>query len=230
MRDLRGLIQKLLNRETFSISRFGDGEFACMLGHGPANCDRHEYTEELRTALIRAAKRPVPGVTYGLMAETIESVFGDSAKHLLKYKAFDNPAPSRLFEHLSRAGNAWMMANYLRDRESVVVGPRWLRDLPFVADSSCGFVCVPELNCFIARKRIIEGIVRYIRKGWDTFSISASLASSVLIHDIFTKHRIKPHNVSLLDVGALWDPYVGKFNRAYHKERTAEEWGNLLKS
>ena len=43
-------IDKIVNKEMYSFSRWGDGEWLCLLGAKGMNCDKHQYFPELREA------------------------------------------------------------------------------------------------------------------------------------------------------------------------------------
>ena len=47
------VILKLRNNDPFHLSRWGDGEFLCMLGAKGHNCDDHDYTDELSHELYK---------------------------------------------------------------------------------------------------------------------------------------------------------------------------------
>lgn len=206
----------------FSFSRWGDGEMACMLGTGPANCDRHEYMDTLRDSLEHAILNPTEGVVYGVQQPAIRKIFGTAANKYTNLPHMRDAVPAHILHDLSRKGEIQWAADYLRRTEAVVVGPRGLRNLPFVKDQSCGFVEVPEMNCFCAMPRIMDGIYRYIKKGRQVFSLSASMAAEVIIDRVHRHKQHKVGEVGLIDFGAVWDPYVGLVSRTYHKER--DKW------
>lgn len=206
----------------FSFSRWGDGEMACMLGTGPANCDRHEYMENLRKGLIEAICHPTEGVVYGIQQPAIRRIFGHLALPFACLPHMQAAVPAHILHDLSRQGEIQWAADYLRRTEAVVVGPPGLRELPFVKDGSCGFVEVPEMNCYCAMPRIVSGIIRYIKHGRQVFSLSASMASEVIIDRIHRHKSYKVGEIGLIDFGAVWDPYAGLRSRTYHHER--KEW------
>ena len=49
-------IEKIKKKENFSFTRWGDGEWFCVMGVNGQNCDGHKYFPEMRKLLNNALK------------------------------------------------------------------------------------------------------------------------------------------------------------------------------
>jgi hypothetical protein len=100
----------------------------------------------------------------------------------------------------------------------VVVGPSWLQNLKKQVFPKMTFVPVRSKNCFITYRDLYSGIVRTLKECEAPLvvSFSAGPTAKVLIHELHNQRYF------LIDFGSLWDPYVGKYARRYHKRVKGE--------
>lgn len=198
--------------EPFAQANYGDGEWGCLLGHDGANVNGEAYDPMLGGALRRTLLQP-----RGHWCGT-------------------NPGRKLAFEV-----NAWVKANQvnvpwvwketlasanvngglvpflaaLRARSVVLVGPGHLRELP-------ERVLRPRWHCVIpdgtAWKRAAEiGAALQAEVLADEIVLfSAGMASNLLISHLWPKFVRR--GISLLDTGAIWDPYVGMISRSGYRK------------
>ena len=191
------LIDKLNNREPFSFSRFGDGEFACMLYRSGANCDGHKYFPDLGERLNQAwkDKRGIVGTQrYGQAMYPIFTHTGIDADVL--HKASINGELQEFMDSLIYKGN-----------DIILVGPKRLIGVV----PSRTFIEVPLKNAWEQYDYILEMIQFHIQK-WDIVLYCCGMMAEVLIHDLHDK------KLTQIDCGSVFDPYVGVNSRQYHKK------------
>lgn len=210
LRDPFESMREMLERgEPFSLARFGDGEFNAIFGAVGANCDGHRYFPELGQRL-RQILESEPGYLLGLQPvlmlgrgpEKIQSVsrgirwvLADS----LHLASMDGRLPSFL--------------GALEHRETQLVGPEHLR--PLSRQMGWTHHAIPAENCWQRYGEVGESL-RLATSGSSGVVVlfCASMMSNVLIDDL---HRLNPAN-TYIDVGSVFDPYVGVNSRDYHDD------------
>jgi len=213
-------VNKIQNGEKFSFSRFGDGEWSAVLLKDGANCDGHNYSKPLSLALNDALKNP-KNYYYGMQDYALKNLGRDIISYIKKEKNSIEWYNASIFHDANSAGELNTFIKVLRTKRVVVIGPEYLKNLSLfpVAD----FVAIPEVNCFDAYDEIKTGILDAdVSKENTVYLFSASMASNALIHDLYD--QLGEENW-LLDVGALWDIYVGKQSRSVY----SEDWDERIK-
>ena len=215
---LAHFVSRLINGDPFSMSRWGDGEWNCVLGKQGQNCDRHQYFpkmgEELRDIL-----RSKPPYALGLQPFAMQSDPGAEAiERWLADHSLDLPWINADVFHIAnhrRALAPFVFA--LHRRPLVLVGPERLRHL-YMYLKYAHFVSVPEKDCYLEKERILREVRRILDRLHDfpVVSFSASMATNVMIDELYRDYGDR---VFLIDAGSLWDPYVGAVTRGqYHRE------------
>ena len=119
------ILYNLNNGINFSLSRWGDGEFACMLGDKGKNCDKHDYTPELREALLKAWESDEPITKaiqpHALKESRVVDFIGD-------YAVGDYTNADLLVKE-SMALNLQPFFDALKCKDVVILGPNRLWDL-----------------------------------------------------------------------------------------------------
>jgi len=219
--ELRYYCLKLIENEPFALSRYGDGEWkAILIGmtggelHGQ-NADYCTYShivcKELRRALRYQFKLPFE---YNLL-----NVGRRMKKDIIPFMRKTNlditwiKGDIMLNDNL--AGKFYPFVYQMRKKNVLYVGPQHCKQLGRFFDLKA-FVNIPAINATMDKKRIINEILRKIKKHKiDVVGFSAGFAANVFIADLWhlTKKR-----VTLIDFGSLWDGYFGVQSRSYiHK-------------
>lgn len=173
------------------------------------NCDGHPYHPDLRLALnasfgnlqIRPnVKVGIQRLGYGQYESHVDSV------------PFDNELSNAdIIHHASIKGRVYPMFEAIDgyNGEVILVAPKYLDSplLPFRVDH---FIEIPEKNCWAKREEITDKMRSIASKG-SLFILCASMMANVLIYDLFDQY------FSMIDMGSVLDPYVGKHTRSYHK-------------
>ena|SRR3990167_5427760 len=205
-------VAALDTRLPVAFSRWGDGEWQCILGHHGTNCDGQPYTPALRQDLVAvlrgrprydlglqgfAVRRMGPAITAWLEAEGLDLLWVDADS----------------FARRSRDGRLGPLLAALTARPVVLVGPTYLRHLPLFPVAA--HVDVPGR---MRHEDAIEQLVHESMAALEAWPgavviVSAGLTAKVLIHRL---HAASPAS-TLLDCGSVCEPYVGRVTRTYHR-------------
>lgn len=207
-------IEWLTTGVPFALSRWGDGEWRAILGHGGQTCDGQAYTSDLRQDLIAALARR-PDYLLGLQGLAIRR-FGPAIRAWLAAHALTPRwVESEVFARASLQGKLPRLVRALQGRTVVLVGPAHLR--PLAAITPAHVVEVPAANAHADRDRVLaelEAVLRLGPKAGPVVLLSAGPLANVLVD------RLAPAwpEVTWLDVGSIWEPYVGLATRTYHRD------------
>lgn len=196
------VIQKIENKTPFAFSRWGDGEFLNVNRAKGKNCDGNIYYEdlgdELRTILSKKQKYYMGIQT--LIPATVE-----------EGKKYDQDwCDSDIFHKLSMDGELNQLFEILDNVYVVYIGNESLSSLSFINE----FIQIPYSNVWLERDLTLSRIIRTFDSTYKVFCFSAGMASNVFI-DVLWK---LDNSNSYIDVGSVFDPYVGRKTRTYHKD------------
>lgn len=207
------IVGKLRDKDPFALVRYGDGEWLAVLGKTPPHwwgVNEHEPDlPGLGKALRKALKNhPTKDVYLGLVAVNhtkrmglmpeVEEWLADNAPGLEWYTG-------DVFLQASEVGKLWPFIEVLEELDTVLVGGPHLE--PMADMLGAQFVEIPAHNCWEAHDETLKAL-----KGinCDAMLFSAAMMSEVLIPELWDGTTM------LIDVGALWDPFVGKNARSWH--------------
>lgn len=196
--------------EPLVFSRWGDGEWSAILGHGSQNCDGQSYTEDLRETL-RGVLRQRPRYRLGIQSLALRR-FGEEieawlASNGLRFEWVD----SGVFHGASISDRLTPLIEALERRSVVLVGPQRLAGLPF---SVAAHVVVPDRDAYSALGRLYAECSAAMHElgAEPVVAVSAGMGAKVLIHWLSREFSDR----TILDFGSVWEPYVGVANRTYH--------------
>ena len=199
----------------FAFSRWGDGEWSCVLGHDGANVDGHCYTPTLQADLIDVLRRR-PTYLLGMQPLVQRMALGADVQAWLQTEHLDALAwvDADVWHQASIRDDLRPWLDILRRRGVILVGPpRVQMGVPELVPVSVA-VTVPVDQCHTAidetTAQVIAALARYPMA---VCTISASMSANVLIDRVAA---VCPA-ATLLDVGSLWDPYIGFITRHYHR-------------
>lgn len=212
-------VERIRARLPFAFSRWGDGEWSAILGLPGQNCDRHRYTGKLRrdlTAVLEAA----PPYDLGLQGLAMRRFGTEIAGWLARRKLVFEWVDADIFARRSAAGQLSPLLTALATREVILVGPAYLAPLRHRFHLT-HHVIVPEMNCHDAVERLIARSAAALHaRQHAVLAVSASMSANVLIHRLYSG-GFAGH--TLIDFGSLWEPYVGRVTRRYHRRVLARE-------
>lgn len=221
-------VDRLKEGEPYAFARYGNGEWDCIF-------QRNERTgtgsQDLRISALRQG-----------LIDSIRAHQGDSSYLLAmqsrgylarckllspaeKWLHLNAPVAQwvcgEVFTHASKGGTLYPLIAQLRKMNLIVVGPPYLKGLEREVFPKMKHVFVRPRDCFVTYKDLHAGIVRAIKscESPTVVSFSAGPTAKVLIHQLYERGG---KGCFLIDFGSLWDIYVGKQTRRYHKYVTPE--------
>lgn len=125
---------------------------------------------------------------------------------------------AEMFNAQVREGNLYPLVNTLNNKRVVAVGPPWHKDLPFIDDH----ISIPHRSvghnqhCWYALDQILAKVAEVKDS---VICLSAGMTAKVVIN---TLHPEMNAHSWLIDFGSLWDVFVGKLSRTYHRKLSKE--------
>lgn len=203
--------------EPFSQANYGDGEWNCIFGVSGENCDGHQYYPDLGEALRRTLltpKRYLHGIPSGMRTLlNAESWCGRNNVRGIRW------VEKETLSEANWRGELKPLFDVLRTRRVMLVGAGHLRKLPNQLLNAAWLVEVPAKDCW----REVAGIYNQVlRHGFDKDVIlfSASMMTNVLVYRLFDDIGDR---VTMLDMGAIFDPYCGVNSRKRYRDRENPE-------
>ena len=200
------MLKKLVDREPFSFSRWGDGELSCVMGAEGENCDSHQYFPDLGERLADILHEP-QRYYMGLQPKAVRDMGFDLSMYFNEEGIDIDWINADLIHDASTEIGLEGMFLACKGK-TLVVGPRHLR--PLCEKYNMPHIGTPERNCWKAYE-YIKG--RIIDTGIDNIMFCCGMMAGVLIDDLW---YLKP-GATLIDVGSALDPYSsGVISRKYH--------------
>lgn len=205
-------MDKIKNNEHFKFSRYGDAEWMFYFKKGHANSDaidgckivRNEtdYNESISSLLAETIDNPKESNSYFYALQNMSlRVFGNRIPKLNWHNA-------DVFHYASIRNELLPFLQLLREKNLVFIGGQYLRNIETLLPYN-HFIEVPEKNCYVEKDRILRDIRDYGKPA--IYIFQCSVLSSILIYELDIPES------TLLDLGSLLDPLVGRLNRSYHK-------------
>jgi len=214
------VLENLKNNIPFSYARYGDGEWNAILGKvdnngmPKANCDNHKYFPQMGKRLKQIIDNK-PNYYIGLQSLAKKQNTGKPEfDRLIKKNKWCN---TEIFTKASINGNLHMFFDVLKGKKIIFVTNKHTSDN--LNEFFHAPVYVPEINCWNEYDRILSDINKNIKKH-DVLRTniiilySASMMANVLIGDIYAANG---NTITQIDTGSVFDPYVGRNTRSYHK-------------
>jgi hypothetical protein len=202
----------------------GDGEWNAILGtKTPHNCDGHIYYPDMSEAL-RKVLISKPGYYIG-MQDLAMRIKGKEIKEFKKKHNLNDLKwfNADILHRASARGKIATLFDLINTRHNIIlVGPSYLDEMKNYITLN-GQVVIPELNCWKAYKEMSYSCSKLansaaIKNKDILFLVCASMPAKILINDIYSQYNERM-NISLLDIGSLFDPFCGKNSRGYHRSK-----------
>jgi hypothetical protein len=190
--------------ENFKFLRFGDGEFHCYLGSDIViGKNEHDIypalTNKIRSILDNLNPSHYNALQpYSLTIPEFAGIIPDI-----------NWLNADVFHNASEAGELAPFFRSLHGRDVVLVSNYEKRNF----NETWKLMCVQSKNCFDDYLDVMNGISKC--KPNTVFLFAASRLSVPVIYD-------GPEDCTMIDIGSLLDPYIGKITRRYHTKMTEE--------
>lgn len=222
--NFQTVLSNIKNNIPFSYARYGDGEWNAILGKVSVNkdgiftgnCDGHQYFPDMGKRLKRIIDNK-PKYYIGLQDLAKKQNTGKSEFDRLVKK--NQWCSTEVFTRASIKGRFHEFFDVLSRRDIIFVGNKHTYKNLFQILSSPVFV--PEIDCWNDYDRILRELKQkikssnHIQKEQGLIILySASMMANILIGDIYTAYG---NTITQLDMGSVFDPYVGRNTRSYHK-------------
>lgn len=215
----------LRDRQPFSFSRWGDGEWASLLqmeGEHRANTDGHRYYEDMGEALDQVLISK-PKYYLGMQRFAREERYPNEINEFLDQHKLNtlNWVNADVWHHASIKGYFDQFFDVLvkSDAPVILVGPEYLKDLGKFYNVH---ITIPEKNCWLERERVIGEVEKYLIEANNSAGMInvivlfvASMPANYMIDELYKKYG---EDHTFLDMGSVFDPFVGKMTRSYHKK------------
>jgi hypothetical protein len=202
---LHKIITHLQNGENFSFSRFGDGEWSCLLGKNGANCDGHAYFHDMGDRLLKIVESN-PKYYMGLQT-LAESTYPDEiAKYPIEWVESD------CLHRASIRGEIQPFFDELNKKNIIFVGNHRHQKQNIINVDT--FIEVPLNDCWRKYENTLSSLKSIVDKD-DVIIYCASMMANVLIDDIYNEFG---DTVTQIDCGSLFEPYMGISIRSYHSK------------
>lgn len=204
--NLQYYVDKLKRSEKFSLARYGDGEFYCMWGKQGQNSNGCRYSPELQQALHDSMNHQYdPTFIYGMQRVLPQ----DQARAEKDYPETDWH-DTEIFSEAVANGELFPLIQQLKKMRLVVIGNAEIR--PFIFEHfNAYFVEVPKSNAFDFKPKI-----PFWRN--TVYLFSCGMAANAFISELHGKV-----DAWLIDVGHIWDPFVGSMSRCDLEGKTMED-------
>lgn len=202
IRTYEEFIETIASGVPFAFTRWGDGEWLNIRKSPGRNCDGNLYYHDLGDALSK-------------IVETRQDYilgFQDTQWRLPsdvdKYPDQDW-VDADVFHKASMDNRLSSLIETLQTRRVVYIGNKDLKGLPFIDE----FIEIPQNNVWLIREEVLEKIKGTIDSHVSkVYCFSAGMATNVFIDRLWKYNRTQTY----IDVGSVFDPYVGKITRTYH--------------
>jgi len=212
--SLEFYIEKLNKKEYFSMIRFGDGEWNNILKKEYSDSTRinnemkfyKEAQEDLKKTIHES--KECDSFFYGLQ-NLAKRLFGKKIPDSFDWHECD------VFHYASIDGNLPDLIDAMKKWDIVFVGGKYLRKINKIVPYT-HFIEIPETDCYPKKDSIVKEILEYGKEKKDTiYCFSASVVTNIFIYELFDD--LGKDNW-LIDFGSIWDPYVGRQTRSYHRK------------
>lgn len=216
IRTFDDILSHLRFGKPFVFQRFGDGEWACLLGHKGENCDGSKYYKDLGIRLRDVILRNPP---YDLALQPKAGKdMGWEINTFLKHNNIKREWPNAdLLHDASTKGRLGGFKKVLQNKKVTIVGAphvhAWLPEARSVV--------TPPRNCWLNYNSILGECCEHANDGRKVFLFACSLMAGVLIDDLYHMYE----GLTLIDIGSVLSPYCGVVNRRYHQKILDREVG-----
>lgn len=204
------VLEHLNKGENFSISRFGDGEWNCILGKRGKNCDGHTYFKDLGRRLSKVL-RDNRGYYLGLQnhAYKDENFHDFINEYIIDYSI--DFVDSDFLHRASIKDELELFFDALKGKDIVLVAPQRHKNLDKIEVRE--HIIIPDIDCWNSYVDVLKKLLPVVKEN-TVVLYCASMMSNVLIDDLF---MTKNGTITQIDCGSVFEPYIGVRNRSYHK-------------
>lgn len=206
---LEDIISKIETKENFAFSRFGDGEWLNIRKAPGRNCDGNIYFHDLGDRLREIVEQKQD---YYIGAQNLKwGLPSDVDKYTANFYH-----DSDVFHSASVDGVLQPLYDVLKKVHVVYLGNHLLKALPFIDE----FIEIPMNNVFTQYDQVLDRIKATMTEDHKLYLLSAGMCANVFVHDLWQYDKTN----SYIDIGSVFDPFVGRNSRGYHKDLTVRKY------
>jgi len=123
-----------------------------------------------------------------------------------------------VFNAALAAGELGPFIQALRRTNTIIVGPRYYSALTESVLPDATYFPIPSTQCYSQVDEIEAGILELTQQP-ATITFSAGPIAQILIHRLYP---FIGKDSTMIDLGTMWGPYVGKVEHAFHRPITHE--------
>lgn len=196
------ILTKISSNTPFAFARYGDGEWLNIRKAPGSNCDGNKYYPELGDRLEQIVSNKQD---YILGAQDYKkwNLLSDVEQYDI-----NTWIDADIFHKASMNGKLSNLFKALNEVHVVYIGNESLKSLNFINE----FIQIPYNNVWLEYTSVLAKIKATFSKTHKTYLFSAGMCANIFIHDLWSINR----NNSYIDVGSVFDPYIGRNTRKYH--------------
>jgi hypothetical protein len=199
-------VDKINSNENFKFLRFGDGELLCYAGiRKSIGRGEHDVWANLTHEIRGIMKNLKPDHINGL--QPLSLGIPELAKHIPDYPWHN----SDVFHNASMAGQLFPFFNAIDKRNVVIVSTAKTKAVPIRYN---GFIEIRPVNCYHDKDMVLGELEKYPAN-----TIFLFCASRMSVPVIYHSSR---NDCTMIDLGSLFEPYIGNKTRNYHDRLTPE--------
>jgi hypothetical protein len=206
------MCRKLAEKENFSFSRWGDGEWQSVFGVNGRNCDGHPFYADLSLSLASVLLQDQVG-HMGMQPKAIRDMGEKIDAWCIVNGCGVEWCDADLLHEASIDDRLDELGVQLLKRKVIFVGPHRLKEIAWKFKAN--HVKVPLTHAWRYYRQIYGDLQDQIDK--DVVVLySMSMGTNVLINQIAREYG---DVVTQISCGSLWEPYAyGGVTRKYHKK------------
>lgn len=196
---------KINKNEYFSLARFGDGELLCMEGRKGGNSHGCGYTPQLKEDLVGITRNISTNFYKGLQRITPQQ-FAYARQYTESGEWFNTEE----FADALAKGEAKPLFEAFKNHRVVIISSKVKR--AFKGFPYNRFIETPHTNTHEVKDKIVKEILEVKIPG--IYLFACGMAAGTLVNTLHGKIK----QSWFIDIGHLFDPFIGDNSREYLKE------------
>lgn len=215
--SMQEILSRIESPNGLQYARFGDGAFYCLRGDQGQNCDGVIYTPDQAVALLEVILNP--NIIHGMAKIGVREA--NASQWLVDNKINIEWVNADTVHDASDNGTLRPFVECISNYKIILVGAKHLTRLR--AFPIHQFIGVHPTHAFEEVPRIYQEIVKTLKNNKSVQAyrpivlLSAGQAASPTLVSLLSRED-SCSGVSVLDIGSIWDPYVGVLSRKNHRQ------------
>jgi len=224
------LLEKINKEIPFAFSRYGDGEWFAIFekkntknpNEPGANCDNHKFFPDMGEALRNVLKSK-PEYFLGMQNLALRTQGDRIGMYLEDNKLELEWGNADILHHANIKTQLKDFFEVLKTKSILLIAPERLKGINKYFSYNY-FVEVPQVDCWLDKKRILYEISKILnrKKGYIVILFCASMAANVWIDLLYNQDDYKDFTC-MIDAGSIFEPFVGVKIRSYHHNMKIDE-------